>query len=578
MALLPKVKLKALVSFPAQVYGGTGIDVTKANGAYTLDIDYSEFGAVSTIPSNGYTLVYNTALQNYVLVPVSLFGGGGGGGGIADAPVNGFSYVRNSAAWVSGGTFSATVSAPTPPAGDNTTKLATTAWVNANPTTLEYDSLALAAAATIPGTASHIRLTGYYAVGDKGGALYKRSIAPAGAGKFQSADGAWWEISEILGFARQFGAKGDGVNNDATAINACLAKYLVCHLDEGTFRITAPITLNRDFAGLHGVSVAATKIMVDSGSIDGVTHIIGLTRLTVQDFQIDRVISGTPTGSGVKLYLRGSTTRVERVKSMNHANGFVFGATDDSLAFDCSAENNFSNGFVFTNDSSFTTIQWSLQRCTAQWNNAFGFVVAPQADGQVSVGTMINCNTYGNGQGALSAVGTPVRAIQSLRVLRCFFGGEGGDEIYLDTYGTDHHFDCCSLELAGTGPTGRNLTIAQSNVGSGIVCTTNNNTIYINACNIGGMSRHGIQSGAVLTVISNTVCGGNGQNGLPNASGILITAGTLIATGNILQAQNYGIFLSVDAANVVGGRIFGNTTGTITGNGANSTITAVRFT
>lgn len=53
MTLLPKVKLKALVSFPAEVRGGTGITVTKENGVYTLDIDPDEIGPLAEAPADG---------------------------------------------------------------------------------------------------------------------------------------------------------------------------------------------------------------------------------------------------------------------------------------------------------------------------------------------------------------------------------------------------------------------------------------------------------------------------------------------------------------------------------------------
>jgi hypothetical protein len=50
MTLLPKVKLKTLVSFPASVRGGTGINVTQENGVYTFDIDYSQIAPAPVIP------------------------------------------------------------------------------------------------------------------------------------------------------------------------------------------------------------------------------------------------------------------------------------------------------------------------------------------------------------------------------------------------------------------------------------------------------------------------------------------------------------------------------------------------
>lgn len=65
-----------------------------------------------------------------------------------------------------------------------------------------------------------IRVNGYHAAGDGGGALYvKVGSEPAHAGKFQTADGAWWELAEGQKLnIEAFGAKGDG-SDDAAAIN-----------------------------------------------------------------------------------------------------------------------------------------------------------------------------------------------------------------------------------------------------------------------------------------------------------------------------------------------------------------------
>lgn len=69
-----------------------------------------------------------------------------------------------------------------------------------------------------------VRTTGYAAPGDGGGALYKRVASePAHPGKFQSADGQWWELAESRINVRMFGAKGDGASNDAPAVRAAIA-------------------------------------------------------------------------------------------------------------------------------------------------------------------------------------------------------------------------------------------------------------------------------------------------------------------------------------------------------------------
>ena len=50
MTDLPDMKVRALVSFPAQVVGGAGLDVTKTNGIYRFDLDYSEFAQYPAVP------------------------------------------------------------------------------------------------------------------------------------------------------------------------------------------------------------------------------------------------------------------------------------------------------------------------------------------------------------------------------------------------------------------------------------------------------------------------------------------------------------------------------------------------
>jgi len=94
MAMLPKLKLKAIVSFPSNVYGGTGIEVNKANGNFTVNLDYSEFGTSGTLPPNTNVLVWDPTTNTYYLVPPSAVGG------ISDAPSDSLTYGRNNAAWV----------------------------------------------------------------------------------------------------------------------------------------------------------------------------------------------------------------------------------------------------------------------------------------------------------------------------------------------------------------------------------------------------------------------------------------------------------------------------------------------
>ena len=66
-----------------------------------------------------------------------------------------------------------------------------------------------------------LRTSGYTIPGDGGGALYKRvSVAPVHSGKFQSNDGAWWELipENVRIDPKQLGAVANGVADDSTAL------------------------------------------------------------------------------------------------------------------------------------------------------------------------------------------------------------------------------------------------------------------------------------------------------------------------------------------------------------------------
>ena len=62
---MPVLKFKTLVNFPAQVYGRTGITVTKTAGAYYLDLDYSVFTPSGPPPADA-AVVFYSPINNYL--------------------------------------------------------------------------------------------------------------------------------------------------------------------------------------------------------------------------------------------------------------------------------------------------------------------------------------------------------------------------------------------------------------------------------------------------------------------------------------------------------------------------------
>lgn len=90
-------------------------------------------------------------------------------------------------------------------------------------------------------TESFVRTAGYATAGDGGGALYRKvGGAPSHAGKFQSADGAWWEIAETSASVRSFGCLG------LTDDKIRFAEALAWSASYGSLRVGAGETVKID--------------------------------------------------------------------------------------------------------------------------------------------------------------------------------------------------------------------------------------------------------------------------------------------------------------------------------------------
>lgn len=158
-----------------------------------------------------------------------------------------------------------------------------------------YATRTLAIAASIGAGINYIVTAGYTSTGDGGGGLYKRvGSEPSHAGKFQSADGAWWELADQIVYCAQLGAKLDGSTDDTTAINNALAIGRETCLGYGTSVISGPILITTDgqrFFGFGGLSI----IKASAGNHNGIAIPVGTKYVTVESLTLKGISTTEPT-------------------------------------------------------------------------------------------------------------------------------------------------------------------------------------------------------------------------------------------------------------------------------------------
>lgn len=189
----------------------------------------------------------------------------------------------------------------------------TTALENAagDPSTLTFRSKTDAAAATIAVGITAVRLLGYSTAGDGGAATYARvGSQPSHPGKFQSADGGWWQIVDRKLSPEQFGMKGDNSTiNDTAFQNYCAAAIALgrpCRDGVGTYVFSAKQTIDCTAGALDfEVSGPLTCIFKFTGTDGGLEFIYaGGTKLRVRP----PMLLTTRAGGGIALKVTGPGT------------------------------------------------------------------------------------------------------------------------------------------------------------------------------------------------------------------------------------------------------------------------------
>ncbi|SFI61032.1 hypothetical protein [Albimonas pacifica] len=175
---------------------------------------------------------------------------------------------------------------------------------------------------------------GHWAPGDGGRALYARvDDEPDHPGKFQTADGGWWELRSQIIVPEMLGAIGDGLTDDADAINdAVLVRNRVQLL--GVYGVASPIHLGR-FTNLIGPGMMEDGLrLVASGAclLAGEDGNSGYG-LTVQDLLVDGMGIASKCivlGDGITQAIGIQNVRVRDYEDV----GVEIGANSDQLTLD----------------------------------------------------------------------------------------------------------------------------------------------------------------------------------------------------------------------------------------------------
>lgn len=241
-----------------------------------------------------------------------------------------------------------------------------------------YSSVTTASAEVIPAGIAALRTNGFSATGDGGNALYKKAVSePAHAGKFQSADGAWWEISEPILRVEMFGARPSPFDsrdafNKAFSLLGIVATKLEAH---GDYSFSGPVTatirdgVEVDFSGAYfrPLFSGAQSLF----SISGLQAATFRTTLTTDALIGDQRVSvasldGIIEGQGIQLYSREwfdapgtskKTYETNRVRGVG--DGYVY--LDAPLITDFTASGDISGGGDGTITVRFATVSKNLK-------------------------------------------------------------------------------------------------------------------------------------------------------------------------------------------------------------------------
>jgi hypothetical protein len=202
-------------------------------------------------------------------------------------------------------------------------------------------------AASIPAAVTSTTTAGYYVAGDGGGHKKVRisTPSPIKAWHKQSADGAWWQISESMIRPQAFGAVADLVNHDEVYIQAAAdyaTTFKVPLLVLGTFRCYTQIAAS-GFCSVIGYGRNLSRIEFHASSS---SFGIKLSASAQNDYlaveNVGVYTYGT-SGIGIELDFSGQGANVYNIEQRGHIKNCTVSGNGSGLTY------YFTNGIKITN-------------------------------------------------------------------------------------------------------------------------------------------------------------------------------------------------------------------------------------
>lgn len=262
-----------------------------------------------------------------------------------------------------------------------------------------FDTATAVAAATVNPNLNWIRTAGYYAVGDGGGALYKRVGSIPSHGAYISSVGpAYWSLADTTVNVKACGAKGDNTGNDAPAINTAIALCKangggIVYAPEGTYRCTSSITF--DFSNFSFVGDGRTATIINFASTASKFDVAKVFDVRLRGFSVinatgDGIVMGETTGT--QTYLAYFTVSDLATNNIG-GRGFSIGAAymgnitalrvqaSTGIGIDCST--GFKTSLHFSDCHAFSglTDGWKVKNatylsfvaCGSDYNDGYGY-------------------------------------------------------------------------------------------------------------------------------------------------------------------------------------------------------------